>query len=117
MNSINIIAALGEDTTLLLQPDAWLAERRKQLQQDLQLALEDAKKITKAEEIKHRLQHHNLVAIQHTRRDPPHDEVIEVMPVAEAVQVLREEAHFVDKKIHRRHLKQISTWKSEGYAI
>ena len=117
MNNINIIAALGEDVTLLLRPDAWLAERRKQLQQDLQLALEDAKKITKAEEIKHRLQHHNLVAVQHTKRDPPHDEVIEVMPVVEAAQLLREEAKFVDRRIYRRHLKQISTWKSEGYTV
>ena len=117
MNNFNIIDELGPDVPLLIKPGRLLEERKRDVEQELTLLLDEAKKLTTAIAIKTKLQQTNKVAVKHSRVKSPHDEVIDVMKVSDAAKLLYKESEFVDPKIHRRHLRQINIWRSEGYNV
>jgi hypothetical protein len=115
MNPINLITELKDDVDLLLKSDMWLEAKKTSVAQSLSLLLEDFKVINKAIHAKRRLQQTNHVPVRMIElfRNRPVDEIIQVLPLPDAISALRREA----KLDPERSYSQLRIWMLDGYDI
>lgn len=121
-DTLSIINELGDDTDLLLAPDAWLENQRITLQQRLSLLAEQLDGILVAQRIKGQLQQRNLVAVRYIEKtnDVPSDIVIKVCPITDALAQLDNDQR--DQTIpsdvsENSARQQIGVWRSDGYDV
>jgi hypothetical protein len=108
MIEFDIIDELGDDAELLTKSDMWLSTLESKLSQDLTFLLHDLERVQKSIRIKHRLQQNNQVALKRTIREGElYDEVIEILPLSKAVQIIRQ----TDFR------NQINVWAADGYDV
>ena len=109
MNQLNIIEQLGDDADLLTKSDEWLLGQKLKLSQDMSLLAMELKKILLALQIKTRLQQTNLVAVRRSEQIfNMLDEIIEIMPLPDAVRALQDEPD---------HSGQLCIWAHDGYDV
>lgn len=112
MNQLDVIQSLGNDVVLLTRPDNWIEQRKRTVSEQLSILAEEVKTLEAASTIKRKMQDKNLVAVRHWKdTDGLPDEVIEIMGLPEAVNLLEKDEHSYDS------CGQINVWRSDGYDV
>ncbi len=111
INRMTIQSELGDDATLLTKTDEYLELQRIKIAQEFSQLATELRTIQSAQRIKRQLQQTNHVAVRCTeyRNNTPVDEVIKVIPLPDAIKLLKSDTP--------KNQKQINLWVLDGYDV
>ncbi len=115
LNTISISDELGTQVGLLGMSDQWLAAHKLRVSCQLSSLAHEWRSLDKAGQLKRELQQTNRVAVRHLL-ESEHGviEVIDIMPLREAVATLLQEA---EQYKQDAYLGQLGIWRSDGYDV
>ena len=117
MKLTNMLRDIGDDADLLTKSDEWLESNRKSIAQEVDMKLQELKKILLAQKIKSLLQSKNLVAVQQLLRDNEgniKDIIVRLMKLPDAVKLMDNTKDMSDVATAAY---QFEIWHEDGYDI
>jgi hypothetical protein len=117
MKLTNMLRDIGDDADLLTKSDEWLESNRKSIAQEVDMKLQELKKILLAQKIKSLLQSKNLVAVQQLLRDNEgniKDIIVRLMKLPDAVKLMDNTKDMSDVA---NAAYQFEIWNEDGYDI
>lgn len=112
---LTLMTELGRDIDLLIRPDDWLENQRKELATRASLLLEELDSVLTAQRLKRELQQTNRVAVllsERTQENQLRDVAVKVMSIKEAIAL---KSHPKDDQDRVVLEAQVAVWRDDGY--
>jgi len=117
MTTMDVIAELGDDADLLMEPDERLNHQMESIATQISLLSEQYERIRTAKQFKRQLQDTNRVPVRLLRRDDCHrivDVEMRILPLPDAIKLLRRPSDQVDTA---NLAGQVNVWIRDGYDV